>query len=314
MNKGPELLVALKDKAELRSLAEAGATAFVVGDSRFALTLRGTFHEHELEEVVALAHELDKKVYLLLDAIFPNALLAELEVYLQEMKHVAFDAIRVADLGAYMLIKQLMPGMPVQLVDMMMLTNYDTVNYWASQGVMRARLAYELTLDEVLEIKRSATPEIEILIQGSPLMFTSRRKLVDNYLDFQRTCGKDVVLSQEGNALFDEERGLSYPMIQNEHGTHIFGGTDVCMVDDLAKLLTLGVDALYIEGLTYEREEFVKMVKLYQMAIDLASADPKKYDQVGMALYAEVEKLQAEGRQMDRGFYYKPTIYKNQSK
>lgn len=314
MNKEPELLVAPKDMVELQLLAEAGATAFVVGDARFALITRGSFQGKDLEEVMRLAHTLEKKIYLLIDAIFPNVLLAELENYLNEIKHLPFDAIRVADLGAYMLMKQIMPEMSIHFVDGMMLTNHYTVNYWANTGITRARLAYELTLDELLEIKKSVTPEIEILIQGAPLMFTSRRKLVDNYLDFQRTMGKGVTISEDGNFLFDEERVLYYPITQNEHGTHIYGGSDVCMVDDLITLLAAGIDALYIEGLTYETEALVEVVHLYKMAIHLATADPEKYAKTGMVLYAEVEKLQQKWRKTDRGFYYKPTIYKNQNK
>ena len=310
----PELLVAPKDGAEMELLAEAGATAFVVGDVRFALVVRGSFQGDDLEVAINLAHSLKKKIYLLVDAIFPSALLAELEAYLNDIKHLPFDAIRVADLGAYMLIKQIMPEMSVHFVDAMMLTNYYTVNYWGSKGMDRVRLAHELTLDEVLEIKKAATPEIEVLIQGAPLMFTSRRKLVDNYLDFQRTSGKNITVAKDENFLFDKERDLYYPIIQNEHGTHIYGGNDVCMTGDLAELLAVGIDVLYIEGFTYKTEELVKIVQLYKMAIQLADVDPQKYSKVGRTLYAEVEKLQPELRRMDRGFYYKPTIYKNQTK
>ena len=314
MNSELELLVAPKDIDELRRLAEAGATGFVIGNAHFALVVRGSFQAKALEAAVSLAHSLGKKIYLLVDAIFPNALLTELETYLKDIKHLPFDGIRVADLGVYLLIKQIMPEMLVHFVDAMVLTNYDTVNYWASKGMGRVRLAHELTLDEVLEIKNRANCEIEILIHGAPLMFTSRRKLVDNYLDFQRKMGHTVTVSEDLSFLFDKERALYYPITQNEHGTHIYGGNDVCMVDDLAKLLAARIDVLYIEGFTYETKELVKVVQLYKMAVDLADVDPEKYSKVGLALYAEGEKLQAENRRMDRGFYYKPTIYKNQGK
>jgi len=314
MNKQPELVVAPNSVAEIRVLADAGVCAFVVGDERFALAQRGSFQGKFLEEAVNLICLLGKKVYLLVDAIFPNGLLSELEIYLQEIKHLPFDAIRVADLGAYLLVKQIMPNLPIQFVDAMMLTNHYTVNYWARKGMARVRLAHELTLDEVLEIKKHATCEIEILIQGAPLMFTSRRKLVDNYLDFQRTMGKKVKAASGTNFLFDEERNLYYPITQNEHGTHIYSGNDVCMIDALTELLAVGIDALYIEGFTYKIDELVSLSRLYKMAIHLIAVDPEKYSKVGRALYIEVEKLQQELRQTDRGFYYKPTIYKNQSK
>ena len=317
MKKQPELLVSPKSVAEISLLAEAGASAFVIGDERFALDVRASFKGRVLEEAIDLAHSLDKRIYLLADAIFPNALLLQFATYLQEVKSlpVPVNGIRVADLGAYMLVKQIMPKMPIHLVDAMMLTNYYTVNYWASKGMNRVRLAHELTLDEVLEIKNRAKCEIEILIQGAPLMFTSRRRLIDNYLDFQRTIGKDVTLLEDENFLFDKERDLYYPITQNKHGTHIYGGNDVCMVDDLAELLAAEIDVLYIEGKMYDdTESLAQVIKLYKMAIELAAVDLEKYLKIGMVLYNKVENLQQKFRQTDRGFYYKPTIYKNQSK
>jgi putative protease len=311
MNK-PELLINPKNIQEIELLATVGGDAFVIGDARFSIMVRGSFQEKDLEEAVTFVHSLGKRVYLLIDAIFPNALLAELELFLTQIKHVPFDAIRVADLGALTLVKQLMPKMMIHFVDAMMLTNHFTVNYWAKHGVTRAKLAHELTINEVLEIKREATSEIEILVQGAPLMFTSRRKLIKNYLDFQRTVGKNVTLADGGHFLFDEERDLYYPIIENEHGTHIYGGNDVCMVDDLAELLAAGIDVFYIESFTYQTEELVKIVELYRMALDLVAKDKKTYSKVGLALNAEVAKLQAKERPIDRGFYYKPTIYKNQ--
>jgi len=313
MNYNPEILVSPINLEEMKLLADAGADAFVVGDSRFALCARGSFTKSELEDAVSYAKTSNKKVYLLIDAIFPNALLSELEIYLTEVADIAFDGIRLADPGALMLAKAILPSIEIQLVDAMMLTNYFTVNYWAKKGVKRGRIAYELTLEEVQEIKKSANCQAEVLIQGAPLMFTSRRRLVENYLDFKRTIGKDITLSTKSNHLFDEERNLYYPIVENEHGTHIYGGSDVCMIDALDEFASVGLDALYIEGFTYETQDLVKIVELYKTAIQLLNDDPSKYAQAGPILYAEVEKYKSSKRQLDRGFYYKPTIYKNKS-
>jgi putative protease len=314
MSYNPEILVAPKDLAEIELLAAAGVDAFVVGDARFALCVRGSFSSTDLEQAVNLVHELGKKVYLLIDAIFPNALLDELSTFLQEIIHIPFDGVRVADLGAMMLIREKLPQMPIHFVDAMMLTNHFTVNYWAHRGVSRVRLAHELTLDEVLAIKQAAQCELELLIQGAPLMFTSRRKLVENYLDFQRHFGKNITIKTDGNFLHDSERKLDYPLVENEHGTHIFGGNDVCMIDDLTAIAAANVDVLYVESFTYSKTaDLVEVIKLYKMAIQLLTVEPEKYAQAGMVLYAEVAKRQGENRQTDRGFYYKPTIYKNKS-
>jgi len=314
MNNRPKILVAPTDVQELTMLAQGGVDGFIVGSRAFTICSRGYFELNELKEAVTVAHQLNKKIYLTVDAIFPNDLLEKLTEYLEEIKELPFDGIRYSDLGVYMLLKEKLPHIPQHFVDQMMLTNYETVNYWANRGVSHVRLAPELTLEEILEIKTKATPTVEILVHGASMMFTSRRKLVENYLDFQQRIGKGVQLGSDGLHLYDPERDLYYPIIENDHGTHIFSGNDVCMVDDLAKLMTVGIDVFYIEGFTYDTEGLKGLVKLYNMAIDLALTDPEKYEKAGIVLYQEAEKLKEANRRMDRGFYYKPTIYKNQQK
>jgi len=312
--KKPEILVAPENLEEIKLLASAGADAFVIGDSRFALVLKNSFNLEDLKNAVNLCNGLQKSVYLLIDAIFPNAFLDDLSTFLNQIKDLKFDAIRVADLGAYMKIKEILPQMKLHLVDGFVLTNHFTVNYWHSKGMTRARLAHELTLEEVLEIKKFSKPEIEVLVQGAPLMFTSRRKLIENYLDFKKILGKDITVSDNNNFLFDSERDLHYPIMENPHGTHIYGGKDVCMIDDLKEMICAGIDSFYIEGYTYHSQNYVEVVKLYRAAIDLVNADAEKYQKVALALYNETLKFQGDFRKTDRGFYYKPTIYKNQMK
>jgi len=308
--KKPEIIVSVSGIDEVENLISAGADGFVIQVPKFSLMGGKITHIHEIEKIVTKLNENQKKKYLLVDAIFPNDLLVELENFLNVIKNFEFDAIRVADLGAFMLIKKILPQMVIHFVDAMMLTNYFTVNYWGNKGVKRVRLAHELTLEEVLNIKKSASTEIEVLVHGAPLMFTSRRKLIDNYLTFKKTLGKDVTLSTDASSLFDEERNLFYPIHQNEHGTHIHGGTDVIMVDDLIDLVSVGIDAIYIEGLTYSNESFVNLIQLYRYAIDLIVTDREKYLKISSALYRQANILQ-QNRSLDRGFYYKPTIYKN---
>jgi len=309
--KKPELVVPARDLEDVSKRLEAGADAIVIGDARFMLCGSGSFTKKDLQEAVNLMHQQGKKAYFLVDAMMSNALLVEFEEYLQKIKDLAFDGIRVSDLGAYRLIRQRLPEMKCHLVDGMMLTNYETINYWGNRGIKRTRLAHELTLDEVVDIKKSATPEIEVLIHGAPLMFTSRRQLIENYLTFQEQLGKQVTIAKDGNYLYDEERDFYYPITCNDHGTHIYGGSDVCMVDDLDELIRIGIDALYLDHFTYEKGAFIKLIELYRATLDLLAKDPDRYKQIKRALYIEAEKHQNPKRPLDRGFYYKPTIYKN---
>ena len=44
---------------------------------------------------------------------------------------------------------------------------------------------------------------------------------------------------------------------------------------------------------------------------DMCIENREKYNQIGRALYKKLEEIQPNNRQLDRGFFYKPSIYKH---
>ena len=308
---GPELVVSPRNLDELRMLIDAGADAFVLGSSKFVNFSRGSFYGDSLSLAVDVVRAAGRKVYLSIEAIMSNDLIDDLRVYLESVRHLDFDGVRVVDPGAFLLVRELMSNVSVHFTDSMMLVNYFTANYWMGLGASRVKLASEIVLDDVLRIKGEASGGIEVLVHGASMMFTSRRKLVANYLDFLHEQGKDVTMTLDGNFLFDEERNLYYPILENEHGTHILSGSDVCMIDDLDGFVDAGIDAFYVDGFVHDSDDFCRIVGLYRMAIDLLIRDRAEYDRVKSAIYNEIVKLQSDVRPLDSGFYYKPTIYKN---
>lgn len=309
--KKPELVVTPRDLNEIEALIEAGADAFIIGDEKFALRLAGHFTLDELRQVVEFIKQHDKKVYVAINAIMPNGLLNDLREYINEIKTLPIDALRFSDPGAYMIAKEVAPEMTLHWSSETLGTNYFTVNYWYDRGVLRTALAPELMKESVIETKQQAKGEIEILVHGAICMFQSRRHLVGNYLKFQGQVVEKVQSRENGLVLFDPERQLYYPVYEDEQGTHIFNGSDVCMIDDLSEFIDAGVDSFRIESILKTREYVLNVTKAYRLAIDLCLEDRAKYQQVGRALYKKMEEIQPQNRQLDRGFFYKPSIYKH---
>jgi len=310
--KKPELLVTPHDLSEIAPLMEAGADAFIMGEERFALRLAGNFELAELTEAVRLIKEQGKKVYVAINAVFTNDLLAPLQDYLAALKALPIDGLRFSDPGAYMVAKEVTPEFDLHWSSETMGTNYFTANYWVERGVKRVVLAPEIIKEAVLETKAQATGEIEVLVHGAVSMFHSRRELIGNYMKFQGDEVETLKSIDDKYTIFDPERDLYYPIFEDSQGTHIFNGSDVCMIDDLDDLIDHGIDSLRIDGILKSREYRLNTTAAYRMAIDLAVNDRSRYGQLGRALYKKMEEIQPENRKLDRGFYYKPSIYKNQ--
>ena len=309
--KKPELLVTPHSVDEIAPLIEAGADAFIIGEEQFALRLAGDFKWDDLKEAVQLIKGAQKKVYVAINAVFTNDLLGPLGAYLEKLKGLDIDGLRFSDPGAYLLAKETVP-VDLHWSSETLGTNYFTANYWVQRGIKRVVLAPEIEKTAVLETKAQATGEIEVLVHGAVSMFHSRRELLGNYMKFQGETVSAPKGIHDGYTIYDPERELFYPIFEDSQGTHIFNGSDVCMIDDLEDLLDAGIGAFRIDSILKSREYRLQTTAAYRMAIDLACQDRNRYRQVGRGLYKKMEEIQPEGRKLDRGFYYKPSIYKHQ--
>ena len=102
------------------------------------------------------------------------------------------------------------------------------------KGASRAVLAKELSLEEMINIKKNANVEIEVQVHGMTCMFQSKRMLLGNYYTFQdRQMKIERNNAQQDLLLYDEERDNKYPVFEDYNGTHIMSPNDICLIEEL---------------------------------------------------------------------------------
>lgn len=308
--KKPELLISAKDIDEVKKVLAAGADAVDIGDEHFALRPAGYFDRDMIAETVTYAHSVGKKVYVLVNTLLSNDRLEGLNQYLLFLQECAVDALVFSDPSILMVMKEEGIDIPLHWNGEMTVTNSESINFWGRKGAVRAVLARELNLDSILEIKTKTTLEVQVQIHGMPAMFHSKRPLVSNYFEFQ---GRDLKVERSswdrGLYLRDEERNAEYPIFEDNSGTHIMSGEDICMIHELPELLEEGIDSLKIEGLMKSTAYNEQVVKLYREAIDLYLADPEQYEEKRDWFFEQIEAIQPARRPLTTGFFFKELIF-----
>jgi len=298
-----ELLASASSLEEAKRLFAAGADALCIGDQNFALRPAGHFDRTAIREAVALAKEYQGRIYIAVNALMHQQQLEELPDYLAFLQEIGVDAIIFGDPSVLMTARQVAPDLKLHWNTETTSTNYHTVNFWAKKGARRALLARELSLEDVLDVKRHTAIEIQAQVHGATCIFHSRRELVSNYLRHEGKEGANgPLVLQEHN-----RENQFYPIFEDGFGTHIISDEDLCMIEHLPTLLEAGIDSLYIEGLLKPVEYNEAVVALYRRAIDELVANP------GAAIdpnwRGELESIQPQGRPLGTGFYFKAQIY-----
>ncbi len=309
--KKPELLVTPKTVEHIKVLIEAGADAFVIGEQKFGLRLAGEFSVSQVEEATKLIHESGKKVYVAVNALFHNDRLDALDDYLKEMQRIGVDALIFGDPAVVVSVRELGITIPLHWNPETIATNWFQANYWADRGAKRAVLARELSLDEVLEIKENARPEIEVQVHGMTCMFQSKRSLLGNYFLYRNEV-MEVENRKENKNMFlhDKERKNKYPIYEDLNGTHIFSPNDMCLIDELTELFEGGIDSLKFDGVLQTEDYITTTTNCYRQAIDAYfDKGEDAYEAIKDELLSKIEEIQPSNRPLDTGFIFKETVY-----
>ena len=166
--KKPELLAPAGTLEKLKMALLYGADAVFMGGKAFGLrAFGGNFDDDQLKEGIAFAHSLQKKAYVTVN-IFPhNEDLIALPDYIKFLSDSKVDAVIVADLGVYRIIREVAPELPIHISTQANNTNWSSVLCWQELGASRVVLAREISLKDIELIREKVTIELEAFVHGA---------------------------------------------------------------------------------------------------------------------------------------------------
>ena len=222
--------------------------------------------------------------------------------FLELCQDAGVDAFILGDLGVFKTAERYAPKVERHISTQMGVVSADTARAWYDMGATRVVLARELSFSEIREIRENIPKELEIeaFVHGAMCVSFSGRCLLSNYL-----AGRDAnhgACAQPCRwkyALMEEKRpGEYFPVFEDEKGTYIMNSRDMCMIDHLDDLMSVGVDCLKIEGRAKSAYYAAIVTGAYRHALDdLAAGRP-----VDKVWRDEVEKI--SHRHYSTGFFY----------
>ena len=311
MKKRPELLAPAGTMEKLHMALAYGADAAYLGGAQFGLrAFGGNFTNEEIRAAVQMAHRAGKKIYVTVNVFPHNNDLVSLPDYLRFLAEVQADAVLVADLGVFMLVREAAPTLPVHISTQANNVNWRTVRAWQELGAERVVLARELTREEIREIRQHTDVDLELFVHGAMCISYSGRCLLSSYFtgrDANRgSCAQSCRWKY---ALVEEARpGEYYPIAEDERGTYIMNSKDLCLLPYLDEVVAMGLDSLKIEGRMKSVHYVASVVKAYRMALDACLSDVPY--EVQPEWLEELEKV--SHRAYTTGFFFGKTTAADQ--
>lgn len=242
-----------------------GADAVYVGGKEFSLRARASnFTRDDLKELSKFAHNLNKKMYVTCNIIPHNEDFEGLENYLKFLSEIGVDAIITSSLGLIQKAKVIAPNVEIHISTQTSITNSKAIKFWQTVGATRVVLAREVSIKEMEKIKKNTNLELEIFIHGGMCASYSGRCTLSNYMTKRDANRGGCAHSCRWNySIIYGKKQLNLP---NEFFN--MGSKDLMSIDQIERLIKVGVTSLKIEGRMKSPYYIATVVRSYRMVID----------------------------------------------
>ncbi|MFO1483664.1 MAG: U32 family peptidase [Verrucomicrobiaceae bacterium] len=265
-NARPELLSPAGNWDCARAAVANGADAIYFGMPRFNARLRAdNFTEEDLPELMKFLHEHGVKGYVAFNTLIFTGELADAEKQLRLLENSGVDAVIVQDLGLARMVKALTPNLRLHASTQMTITSPEGLEFAKQLDIDQAVLARELSMRELERFKDAHVP-LEVFVHGALCVAYSGQCLTSESLGRRSAnrgeCAQACRMPYE--MLVDGElRDLG-------DKRYLLSPQDLAAVDEVPRLIELGIRSFKIEGRLKTPEYVAAVTKVYRAAIDRA--------------------------------------------
>lgn len=282
--KRPELLAPAGTLEKLKTAIRYGADAVYIGATNYGLRSRaGNFTFEEMEEAVAFANQYNANVHVAANIVAHEGDMEGVGAFFKRLEEIGITAVIVSDPGMIEIALQEAPGLEVHLSTQASASNAETLEFWKNEGLDRAVLAREMTLDEIRDIRSKTDLDIEAFIHGAMCISYSGRCTLSNHMSHRDAnrggCSQscrwkydlfDLPFGEERHHISEDGKITDEPFSMS--------AVDLSMLEYIPDMIEAGVDSMKIEGRMKSIHYVSTVVNVYRAAIDSYLEDPEHYE------------------------------------
>ena len=242
----------------INSFFNSDIDALVVGLDGYTTYQDKTFTLDEIKKM--LVHKNEKEVYVSLNRIIEQTEIETVRNIIKEVSTLDVDGIIVMDMGLLQIAKE--EGLLNKIIfsPSTYLTNKDSAAYLSSLGVKRLVLAKEISLNNIFEIRKNVSSEVEVTMYGYRNIFYSKRHVKSIY--------KEAFDINDFEYLKEEKREDLFPIKESKNGTFVFSSRPLSLWNYLKRMLDNNIDYINIES-NFINEDVFDVISKYKKAISL---------------------------------------------
>lgn len=255
-----ELLAPAGSPEALDAAIGEGADAVYLGLRDFNARARAkNFAYRQFECAVDRLHAMKRKVYVTLNTIIEEHEISRLYNFLKYLSAVEPDGLIVQDMGVAAMANAYFPNLRLHCSTQMNVSSSEGVNFWSKQNFRRVVISRELDLQQIKEIRRNTSAQLEVFCHGALCVSLSGVCLFSSYFG-----GKSANRGRCTQAC----RRLYASVANPANKKFFFSLNDLQLINYIPELEEAGINSLKIEGRMKSHQYIASVVRAYRTMID----------------------------------------------
>ena len=272
-----ELLAPAKDYDTAVDAIDCGADAVYIGAGKFGARHAATNAIEDIARVAEYAHRYGAKVYATLNTLLFDSELEEAKAQAEKLIEAGVDALIVQDMAYYMMGLNI----PLHASTQTNCTTAEKVHFFEEVGFARVILERSLSKEQIREIRKRTTIELEAFVHGAICVSQSGRCFLSR--STSERSGNRGECSQPCRLEYDLCNEKGEVVIK---GKHLLSVRDLDLSARLGEMIDLGISSFKIEGRLKDRTYVRNIVSLYRQLLDkeIAKRDDVERSSVGRSV------------------------------
>lgn len=254
-----ELLAPAKDYDTAVDAIDCGADAVYIGAGKFGARHSATNSVEDIARVVEYAHRYGVKVYATLNTLLYDNELDVAKEQAEQLIKAGVDALIVQDMAYW---KMDLP-IPLHASTQTNCVTPEKVKFFEEVGFERAILERSLSKNEIAEIRKATTIELEAFVHGAICVSQSGRCFFSR--STSERSGNRGECSQPCRLEYDLCNDQGEVIIKSKH---LLSVRDFDLSARLGEMIDLGISSFKIEGRLKDRAYVRNIVSLYRQLLD----------------------------------------------
>lgn len=255
-----ELLAPAKNLETGMAAINYGADAIYIGAPKFGARSAAGNTLEDIAKLIKYAHKYWAKVFITMNTILYNNELNEAEKLIHQLYKLGADALIVQDMG---ILEMNLP--PIDLHASTQTHNYDLdrIKFLEEVGFKRIILARELSLEQIKEIRKNTSVELEYFIHGALCVSLSGQCYFS-----QAIGGRSANRGECSQAC-----RMKYDLVDEEgkviaKDKHLLSLKDLNLSGHMKELVESGICSLKIEGRLKDSSYIKNVTSYYRQELD----------------------------------------------